>query len=68
MLPSVEVPVLVIQGQADKYGTEAQVNAIAFQCAGDTRAEMISDCGHAPHHEARERVVALMAEFIGQLS
>ena len=67
VLPSVEVPVLVIQGQADKYGTKAQVNAITFQSAGEARAEMISDCGHAPHHEAREKVVTLMAEFIARV-
>ncbi len=64
VLPSVEVPVLVIQGQTDKYGTEAQVNAIASQCAGDARAEMIPDCGHAPHHEAQEKVLELMSEFV----
>jgi len=64
VLASVEVPVLVIQGETDKYGTPAQVNAIVSQCSGDARSEMISDCGHAPHHEARDRVVALMAEFV----
>ncbi len=67
VLSSVEVPVLVIQGKADKYGTEAQVNAITFQTAGEARAEMISDCGHAPHHDARERVVDLMSEFIERI-
>jgi len=68
VLASVEVPVLVIQGKADKYGTEAQVNAIVSQCAGDARAEMIPDCGHAPHHEAREKVVELMTEFVARVS
>lgn len=67
-LASVEVPVLVIQGADDKYGTEGQVNSIVSNCAGDARAEMIADCGHSPHHEARERVVELMGDFIGQLS
>ena len=67
VLPGVEVPVLVIQGQADKYGTEAQVDAIVSQCGGDARSEMIPDCGHAPHHEARERVLELMSEFVGRV-
>lgn len=67
VLASVTAPVLVIQGQADKYGTAEQVNAIVSQCGGDARYEMVPDCGHSPHHEAPEKVAALMAAFVVQV-
>jgi pimeloyl-ACP methyl ester carboxylesterase len=68
LLPGITAPLLVIQGADDHYGTMAQVSAIASQSSGDARQEVIEDCGHAPHLEARAVVLGLMAGFVTRIN
>lgn len=63
-LPEIKCPVLVIQGEDDEYGTVAQVDAIADQVSGAADKLLIPNCGHRPHHQAREIVLPEMARFI----
>lgn len=63
-LPSITAPVLAIQGLDDPYGTPAQVEAITSQTGGPSKGLIIPDCGHIPHIEARQKVLAAMAAFI----
>lgn len=66
-LPAIACPVLVIQGEDDEYGTEAQVAAITRGVSGPVEGMMVPNCGHAPHIQARDTVLARMAEFIRHL-
>jgi pimeloyl-ACP methyl ester carboxylesterase len=66
-LPRIECPVLVIQGEDDQYGTEAQVEAIASQVTGPAKSLLIPNCSHIPHKQARDTVVQEMTEFILKL-
>ena len=66
-LPKVRCPVLVIQGQDDQYGTEAQVESIAGRVNGPAKPLLIPDCAHIPHKEATDRVIKEMTEFILKL-
>lgn len=62
-LPRIRVPVLALQGENDPYGTPAQLTAIQEKSAhADTR--LIPGCGHAPHIEQPDRVLADMGSFI----
>jgi pimeloyl-ACP methyl ester carboxylesterase len=63
-LPRIKCPVLVIQGEDDQYGTEAQVEAIARQVAGRSKCLLIPNCAHIPHRQARDIVAQEMTEFI----
>lgn len=63
-LPGIMCPVLVIQGEDDEYGTVAQVEAIASQVSGPSQILLIPECGHRPHHQARELVLSEMRLFI----
>lgn len=63
LLPSIECPVLVVQGTEDQYGTIEQVNSIVSR-APDVRTALVPGCGHSPHHERRDVVLALMQEFL----
>lgn len=63
-LPGVRCPILVIQGRDDEYGTPAQVEAIVGGVSGPAEPLIIPGCGHIPHHQARERVLAEMTRFI----
>lgn len=62
-LPGIAVPVLVLQGEGDEYGTIAQCREIADRVGGEAKILMLPDCGHAPHHEKAEAVVSAVAEF-----
>jgi pimeloyl-ACP methyl ester carboxylesterase len=63
-LPAISVPALVIQGQDDAYGTMAQPDAIAAQSGAPVELLKLDKCGHAPHHERPDDVLAAMAGFV----
>ncbi|MFZ0486813.1 MAG: alpha/beta hydrolase [Arenicellales bacterium] len=50
-LPRVAIPLLVIQGRDDEYGTERQVHAIRDQAAGPVELLMLPDCRHSPQRD-----------------
>lgn len=61
-LPGITAPVLAMQGTADEYGTVAQVDAIERGVAGPCTRLVLDGVGHAPHLDARERVIAEIAQ------
>jgi pimeloyl-ACP methyl ester carboxylesterase len=63
-LARIGCPVLVVQGEADPYGTAAQVEAIRRGVAGPAEVLLLPGCGHAPHLEQGERVLEAVAQFI----
>jgi len=62
-LPSITCPVLVIQGEDDQYGTLRQVDSVVSQVRGPARRFVLSKCGHAPHAERPDEVLAATAAF-----
>jgi pimeloyl-ACP methyl ester carboxylesterase len=66
-LSNITCPVFVMQGENDDYGSPAQVDAIANQVSGFSQKLIISDCGHRPHHQAREIVLQEMTQFIKRI-
>lgn len=66
-LPRVRVPALVVQGTADAYGTWAQVDAIARGLGAPVETRALDGCGHAPHAERPDEVLAAAAPFIRRL-
>jgi pimeloyl-ACP methyl ester carboxylesterase len=65
LLPRVVCPVLVIQGEQDEYGTVRQVEAIAAQVTGPVQPIVLPACGHSPHRDRPEDVLAAVAAFAG---
>jgi pimeloyl-ACP methyl ester carboxylesterase len=66
-LPRIDVPVLVIQGEQDEYGTLRQLDAIAAGCTVPVERLVLTDCGHSPHRDQPEATLAAMAGFIRRL-
>lgn len=66
-LPQIQCPVLVIQGEADEYGSQDQVNGIIAQVAGEACKLVIPAVGHTPHKEAAEVVLKHSASFIRRI-
>lgn len=63
LLPSIACPVLAIQGTEDQYGTPAQVDAIVTRALHAEKA-WIGNCGHTPHQEQPQAVLAHMRSFV----
>ncbi|HNB22176.1 MAG TPA: alpha/beta hydrolase [Candidatus Melainabacteria bacterium] len=67
-LPSIKCPVLVLQGEADEYGSEAQVDAIVNQVGGTSHKDMVKYARHTPHKEAPEYTLRVTANFVASLN
>lgn len=63
-LPAITVPVLLLQGEDDEYGTPAQLDAIETGVGGRLdRPPLLAICGHQPHRDAAEQVLQAAAGF-----
>ncbi len=67
LLPSIEVPLLAMQGSNDQYASIEQANTIASKSSGYSRLEIIDNCAHIPHLEAQPVALKLMSNFIAQI-
>ena len=61
---TITAPLLLIQGEGDDYGSPAQIQAITSRARGHAESLLIPGCGHVPHFQAREVVLARMAAFV----
>ena len=59
-------PILAIQGEDDEYGTLYQIEEIQRR-AGQTRLLKIPRCGHSPHRDQPEQVMAAIHSFLATL-
>jgi pimeloyl-ACP methyl ester carboxylesterase len=66
-LPAISVPMLVIQGEDDQYGTRRQVEAIARQAGAGARVLMLAECGHSPHRDQEDTVLEAMQAYIASV-
>jgi pimeloyl-ACP methyl ester carboxylesterase len=67
LLPEIRVPLLIIQGADDAYGTLAQVRAIEDGTGGPCTSLVLSDCGHAPHVEQSDTTLRAVADQVEDL-
>lgn len=63
-LPTIQVPVLMLQGEADPYGTGLQLEKIARQVAPPTEVVLLPATGHAPFREQPERTLQAIDQFL----
>ena len=66
-LPKITVPLLVMQGYDDPYGTIAQVEAIEKQSSGPVQVCMLANCGHSPYKKQARKSLDVISEFISRL-
>ncbi|HMN73703.1 MAG TPA: alpha/beta hydrolase [Rhodoblastus sp.] len=65
-LPRIRIPMQVIQGEADQYGTMDQVRAIARGSGGPVETALIPGIGHSPYREAPEATLEALTDFLGK--
>ncbi len=63
LLAGIDCPVLVLQGDADEYGTAAQISAIT-DAAPLATGHLISDCGHVAHRDQPDEIVERICGFL----
>lgn len=66
-LPAITVPLLLIQGTDDEYGTWEQIDAIEKEVRGPVETLRVPDAGHAPHRDQPELVLETMSAFVRAL-
>src|ERR1043165_6264424 len=66
-LAYIRVPVLVLQGAADPYGTLAQVRVLEEECYCPVETVVLEGVGHAPHREDPATSLRTIAEFADRI-
>jgi pimeloyl-ACP methyl ester carboxylesterase len=62
-IASITCPLLAVQGVNDEYGTLEQIRGIAHRLP-KTRLLELENCGHSPHRDQPEKLIAASAAFL----
>lgn len=63
-LPKIKVPVLLIQGEDDNYGTVRQLEKIKDHLPGGAEMLLLGDCGHSPFRDRPIETLQAIAGFL----
>jgi pimeloyl-ACP methyl ester carboxylesterase len=63
----IRVPILIIQGAGDQYGTPKQIEAAQQECYCPVEVAMLPGARHSPHRDAPEATLNAAAGFINRL-
>ncbi|HEX3503828.1 MAG TPA: alpha/beta hydrolase [Xanthobacteraceae bacterium] len=63
----IRVPILVIQGQDDQYGTLRQVDIVKEECYCPVETAIFPGIRHVPYREAPELTLKTIADFVNRL-
>src|ERR1700694_619579 len=66
-LAYIRVPILIVQGEADQYGTVEQIAVAQEECYCPVEVALLPGVGHSPHREAPETTLRVVAEFANRL-
>jgi pimeloyl-ACP methyl ester carboxylesterase len=66
-LAYIRVPVAIVQGADDEYGTIRQIEIAREECYCPVDVTIIPSAGHSPHREAAEATLNAIAEFAGRI-
>lgn len=64
-IEAIRCPLFAVQGLDDEYGTLEHIHGIARRVP-QTELLELSNCGHSPHRDQAERLIAIASAFITQ--
>jgi pimeloyl-ACP methyl ester carboxylesterase len=67
-LAHVRVPILIVQGADDPYGSAAQIERAREVAYCPVEALLLERCGHAPHLDRPEATLDAVAEFVARVA
>jgi pimeloyl-ACP methyl ester carboxylesterase len=66
-LAYIRVPVQIVQGEADQYGTPRQIEIAKDECYCPVDVTLLPGIGHAPHREAPNRTLIAVSDFVNRI-
>lgn len=66
-LAYVRVPIAIVQGVEDQYGTLRQIEIAQEECYCPVDVEILAGAAHSPHREAPEATLAVVADFANRI-
>jgi pimeloyl-ACP methyl ester carboxylesterase len=66
-LAYIRVPVQIVQGEADQYGTLRQIEIAKEECYCPVDVTVLPGIGHAPHREAPNRTLIAISDFVNRI-
>ena len=66
-LTYIRVPVQIVQGVADQYGTLRQIEVAREECYCPVDVAMIAEAAHSPHREAADATLDAVAGFANRM-
>ena len=63
----IRVPVQIVQGDADQYGTRRQIEIAEEECYCPVEVTMLPGIGHTPHREAPNDTLRAVADFVNRI-
>jgi pimeloyl-ACP methyl ester carboxylesterase len=63
-LAYIRVPLAILQGSDDQYGTLRQIEIARDECYCPLEVTVLAGAGHSPHREAPEPTLHAIAEFV----
>ncbi len=67
VLPYIRVPILVVQGEHDQYGTVGQIEVVQRECYCPVEAAVLPGVRHVPHREAPDVLLKTASDFATRL-
>jgi pimeloyl-ACP methyl ester carboxylesterase len=66
-LAHIRVPMLIVQGENDQYGTARQIEVAQEECYCPVEVVLLPNTRHAPYREAPEPTLGTIADFANRL-
>lgn len=65
-LAYIRVPVLIVQGEDDQYGTVKQIEAAEAECYCPVEVALLANARHSPQRDAPDMTLAAITEFVAR--
>jgi pimeloyl-ACP methyl ester carboxylesterase len=66
-LAYIRVPILIVQGEDDQYGTVAQIEAAERDCYCPVEVALLPGAKHSPQREAPEETLKIVSGFVNHV-
>jgi pimeloyl-ACP methyl ester carboxylesterase len=66
-LAYIRVPVLIVQGEDDQYGTVKQIEVAEEECYCPVEVALLPGARHSPQREAPEATLKVVADFVARI-
>jgi pimeloyl-ACP methyl ester carboxylesterase len=66
-LAYIRVPVLIVQGEDDQFGTIKQIEAAERECYCPVEVALLKGAHHSPQREAPEATLHAISDFVGRV-